>query len=300
MATFQENVVQTWGQAGRAWLEQLPRITTILAERWHLTDLQPASNLSYNYILLGYQHSKPIALKIGFDAQALRQEMVALQAYHGIGCVQLIDSTFDMYNALLIERAVPGTSLALLFPEHDDQAVAYAATIMQQLHSAQMPIDVRVPHIQDWLKDLENPHPTLVDHYHLKKAQAMVQHLLATQAAPVLLHGDLHHHNILATSDHWTAIDPKGVVGEPAYEVGAFIRNPLPEILQQQEAAVLLQRRLTLFAQLLGIDYQRLHAWSYVQAVLASCWAMQDGQADVAKIMEEVATILDGLSQKSE
>lgn len=49
----------------------------------------------------------------------------------------------------------------------------------------------------------------------------------------MLLHGDLHHYNVRFDRDHgWNAIDPKGVVGEFEYEVGALLRNPIkqPEI----------------------------------------------------------------------
>jgi streptomycin 6-kinase len=39
---------------------------------------------------------------------------------------------------------------------------------------------------------------------------------------------DLHHYNVLSDSGRgWLAIDPKGLVGEVEYEVGAAIRNPI-------------------------------------------------------------------------
>jgi len=46
-------------------------------------------------------------------------------------------------------------------------------------------------------------------------------------------------------------------------------------------------RRLELFAQLLALDQQRLQQWSYVQSVLAACWAMDDGQTDPKMAMVE-------------
>lgn len=52
-------------------------------------------------------------------------------------------------------------------------------------------------------------------------AEALFAELLSSKAARVLLHGDPHHYNIVQASparDGWPAIDPKGVVGEPAYE----------------------------------------------------------------------------------
>jgi len=39
-----------------------------------------------------------------------------------------------------------------------------------------------------------------------------------------------------ASEDGWVAIDPKVVIGEPAYEVAAFIRNPMPALLKHADA----------------------------------------------------------------
>ena len=90
----------------------------------------------------------------------------------------------------------------------------------------------------------------------------------------MLLHGDLHHENIIsAVRDPWLAIDPKGVVGEAEYEVGAFLRNrlflgPRPERL--------LARRVDQFVEELGFDRERVLGWSLAQAVLAACWSFED------------------------
>ncbi len=93
-------------------------------------------------------------------------------------------------------------------------------------------------------------------------------------SAPVLLHGDLHHDNILsADREPWLAIDPKGVVGEAEYEVGAFVRNrlfagPKPEML--------LARRVDQFVDELGFDRERIVGWSLAQAVLSAWWSFED------------------------
>jgi len=134
--------------------------------------------------------------------------------------------------ALLLERAVPGITLKSLFPDNDDAAVAHAVTVMKRLHAVPVSNLTSFACVQDWLKALDKAHPAL-SRTHISKARELAQYLVATQNRPVLLHGDLHHENILSSShDGWLAIDPKGVVGESAYEVGAFVRGPFPELLQ--------------------------------------------------------------------
>lgn len=91
---------------------------------------------------------------------------------------------------------------------------------------------------------------------------------------PVLLHGDLHQHNILsAVRQPWLGIDPKGVVGEAEYEVGAFMRN---RVLHASNPETLLARRLDQFADELGFDRERILGWSLAQAVLAAWWSFED------------------------
>jgi streptomycin 6-kinase len=93
----------------------------------------------------------------------------------------------------------------------------------------------------------------------------------------VVLHGDLHHFNVLRSGEGWLAIDPKGVVGERAYEPGALLRNPWPGLLDVPDPTEVLRRRSAQLAEALDLDLERVRAWAYVQAVLAAEWCVQDG-----------------------
>ena len=109
------------------------------------------------------------------------------------------------------------------------------------------------------------------------EAERLFAELLASQSEPVVLHGDLHHFNILAAERQpWLAIDPKGVVGEPEYEVGAFLRNPMPDLLSKPHPGSILARRLDQFSEELGFDRERLRSWGIAQAVLSAWWSIED------------------------
>ena len=105
---------------------------------------------------------------------------------------------------------------------------------------------------------------------YLKKARQIRDQLLKTDDPDVLLHGDLHHDNILQNGDDWVVIDPKGVIGESAYEVAAFIRNPIPELLNHAAAPNIIHNRVTRFAEALELSERRIIDWCFVQAVLPS------------------------------
>jgi streptomycin 6-kinase len=119
----------------------------------------------------------------------------------------------------------------------------------------------------------------------VSQAERLFRELLDSMAEPVLLHGDLHHENILAADNQpsrtegarvWLAIDPKGVTGEPAYEVGALLRNPWPELLSMPQPGQLLARRVDQLSAELGFEQERIVGWGLAQAVLAAWWCIED------------------------
>ena len=146
---------------------------------------------------------------------------------------------------------------------------------MKKLHTVNIPKDHTFPHIKDWLAALDNDWS--IPHDFLQKAKKLRDELLQTSKLDVLLHGDLHHDNILQDADGWLVIDPKGVIGEPAYEVAAFIRNPMLELLNHYDAPNIIDNRVTRFAELFELPSQRILDWCFVQAVLAWVWALEDG-----------------------
>ncbi len=272
MKTFEQNIINLYGEKGRQWRENLPNLVTQLANTYGLSNLKPVNNLSYNYVLSGFQGAQPIILKLGLDIDGFKREAAALMAFLGFGVVEILSENNGL---LLLECAVPGISLKSYFPENDDQAINITANVIKRLHKAPIPSTHAFPHIKDWLavldSDLEIPLQTL------QKAREIRDKLLKTAEPDVLLHGDLHHDNILQNGDDWLVIDPKGVIGEPAYEVAAFIRNPIPELLNHADAPNIIHNRVSRFANLLGIPAKRILDWCFVQAVLAWIWALEDG-----------------------
>ena len=129
-----------------------------------------------------------------------------------------------------------------------------------------------------------------------ERAEALFAELLASSGAPMLLHGDLHHENILAAERApWLAIDPKGLIGEAEYEVGALMRNPLPRLLALPDVTATLARRFDILAETLGFDRQRMIAWSYAQAVLSAWWHIEDhghGWEPTIALAERLAPLL--------
>lgn len=268
---FQSNMINIYGERGQAWLDELPQLIQSLSLKFSLRDLKEVTHLSHHAVLSGFQDHTPIILKLGLDHQALEQEGFILKCFSGCGVVKVL--TQDR-GVLLLERAIPGTSLRSHPVKSEEESIKIAWGCIQKLHQAKIPQLHSTPHIHDWLTPLNQDWN--IPSVYLKKARRLSHQLLKSTSLEVLLHGDLHHDQILKSGDDWVVIDPKGVIGEPAYEVGAFIRNPIPEILNEGNKSEIIQARIQVFAHLLELPPQRILDWSLVQAVLCWVWALED------------------------
>ncbi len=289
MNTFHSNIISIYGEKGKAWLAKLPQLVSAISLRMDLRDLKEVTNLTYNYVLSGFQGDNPIILKLGLDHKALTREAYALRCFEGCGAVNVLAEDKGM---LLLERAVHGTSLKSYFPTNENESIEIVCNVIQKLHQANIPVTHNFPHIRDWLTAL-NCHceglsmkqsragslrfardDVLLNY--LQKARKLRNQLLQTAKPDVLLHGDLHHDNILQNGENWLVIDPKGVIGEAAYEVAAFIINPIPELPHHADAPNIIFKRITHFVKIMELPSQRILDWCFVQAVLAWVWSIED------------------------
>jgi len=226
-----------------------------------------------------------VVLKVSHPNPEYSSEMAALRAYDGHGIARLLAADIDL-GAMLIERLRPGTPLAEI--DDDETVTRTAAAVMQQLWIA-APKDPRgvFASVEKWSRGFQRlratfgggtgPFPQAL----VNQSEAIYRDLLASSAPPALLHGDLHHWNILAAERApWLALDPKGLLGEPAYEIGAWLRNRWPDGAQSPVWKTALQRqidlRLGIFHEMLGFDRQRMLAWNMAQAVLSAWWSYED------------------------
>ncbi|MCU1264326.1 MAG: aminoglycoside/hydroxyurea antibiotic resistance kinase [Acidobacteria bacterium] len=278
---FVETVRSTFGAAGESLLRDLPQIEAESIARWNLELFDPFDNLSFNYVVPGrLAGGTQIVLKIGIpENQELHTEIAALRLYDGKGMARLIDAQPEK-GVLLIERILPGVPLT---SETDDSvATEIAAEIMRSL-CLPAPINHSFPSTAKWFSGFgrlrekfaggTGPLPESL----VSRAEDLSTQLLESSSANVVLHGDLHHENILRSDrQRWLAIDPKGVVGEPCYEVGAFMRNPIELFGSPATAVAAVERRFKILGEVLGFDRDRMAAWAFAQAVLSAWWCLED------------------------
>ena len=107
------------------------------------------------------------------------------------------------------------------------------------------------------------------------RAETLYDELMATNREMVVLHGDLHHWNILsAEREPWLVIDPKGYFGDPGYEIGAFLANYPDASCKGRDRSELDIRRMEIMAEELDMPRDRIIKWGLVLAVIWARWSV--------------------------
>lgn len=278
-SAFTKNILTVFDD-GKAWLSHLPAAIKATEKQWDIRVLAHYPNLSYNFVApVLRQDGTRAVLKLGIPRDELASEIQALRAWKGRGAVKLLAGEPEK-GALLLEMLEPGRSF---WDSHDDiLACQTCAKLLKQLWSAQTDLQ-SYRNLESWSQELlsyansytktSSPIPyALVD-----KARGLRQELLQ-ETEQVLLHGDLHHDNMLSASRQaYLAIDPKGIAGPRGYDVGPFLMNP-DKRNGGYIAKNVTELRLELFSEILELPKTYLAAWGLVHCLLSLCWDLHEGK----------------------
>lgn len=261
----------TLGRAGPASLMHVNRRTfDIHLARW---DLVPDGEvvMTPSSLLLPVRHDGvPAMLKIAHEEEERRGG--ALMAWWaGDGAARVLARHGD---ALLLERVVGPRSLVRMVADgRDDAASRILCKTATRLHRTRPgPAPGLVP-LAVWFEALA---PAARAHGgRLAAADAAARTLLADSREIVVLHGDIHHGNVLDGGERgWLAIDPKGLLGERTFDFVNILRNP--------DAATALDpgrlgRQVAVLADAAALERRRLLRWTLAFAGLSAAWRLAEG-----------------------
>ena len=274
--------------AGAAWLQRLPQLVQRAQQRWGLHLAEPFGVGTTAWTAPGTcADGTPIVLKVTFPHDEARDEAAALGLWHGLAAVELLDHHQQDW-ALLLRRAHPGT-LLLHDPAPETVRLNHGLQVLANLHRAkaanaplsQLPVvsgtwagiaRARAHRWQHLLHGVEAPVAAGLDLLHRFADPA------AMPAPQVVLHGDLNPGNLLLDSPpghpaHWLAIDPKPMLGDPAYDVWPLVSQiGSPFADHAAGPFTVMHQRVQLAAAALGIPGLRIAQWGLARTVEAVLW----------------------------
>jgi streptomycin 6-kinase len=302
---FISNIQNVFQEDGRAFLDALPDLIIESSAHWELTDVQPVSNLSYNFVAFANRRDHQVVLKIGLPNRESKSEMAALRLFNGEGACRLIDYDEEKYW-MLLERLNPGVMLSTL--EDDEEATHIAADVMTKIWRPLQHVTLseakgldqegerlfgrdeyslraiydKFIRLSDWFDGLKRLRATFncgtgpLNEKLVDRVEHSVKEFFAENHKPVLMHGDFHHFNILSSERGWVVIDPKGVIGPAGYEVGPLLMNPWDDLLKGNNYRLMTKRRIDILHERLGFERERILEWGLAHAVLSAWWSIED------------------------
>ncbi|MGK5631355.1 aminoglycoside phosphotransferase family protein [Streptomyces sp. URMC 123] len=312
-----EAVAERGGEAGRAWLADLPRLAARALERWELTAervLVPGGRGSL-VVLVRRADGEPAALKLvpppepapdgGPDgggpaahprtAGRATREQAALDHWKGWGAVRLLAAD-PAAGALLLERLHPEVSLSSL-PEA--KALLEAAGTVRRLwiepepgHPFETVAErtgraagaLRSAAGEPWARDAA----ALFD-----EALAARAELVAHAPEQLLLHGGFRQGKVLwGERAPWLAVGPDPLVGERAYDLAQLVRDRLEDLVAASGGPAAARRRVARLADSLDVDRDRLRGWTLFRAVDAARDAFAGGRRQKGELLLEFASWL--------
>jgi streptomycin 6-kinase len=277
------------------WLAALPGKLDQLAQQWSLMLGPHFPGLSYNYVAPATRaDGTACVLKVGrrWDGELLT-EIEALRLWNGDGAARLLEAEPES-GALLIERLQPGTDLAEVAARDDDEATHIAANLLRHLWRPAPP-GHKLRTLRSWFGSFDRNREALLRGDRgfpaplFERADALLAELTASTPVEAILHGDHHHYNILTslrpgeTTPQWRAIDPKGLAGDPTFDICQFLFNPF----EFDESPTAINRRLDVFTSELGLNPTRTRQWCFLWAILQASWDFEDN--DDAGVQENLA-----------
>ena len=180
---------------------------------------------------------------------------------------------FDAEAGLLLEeRIIPGTTL-----RRETSLAKRIQIFLQVFGRIHMPVDSGETYL-DWLEQIcEYCVRHQMDEDMASRAYLFCREMFGKYPERVLLHGDLHHDNLLLRTDgSYAIIDPKGVVGPAIMDLPRFILNEFDTVHLCPDRQHL-EEVILLLGEQSGYPDSDIRKLFYMETVLANIWRVEDG-----------------------
>lgn len=204
--------------------------------------------------------------------------------WNGDGAARVFKHESDV---ILMERAMGTRSLVSMAKMgQDDEASKIICEVVAKLHAQNNNLPSALVSLSTWFRSLYAAAKEKGGIF--TQASLIAEELLENPQDNVVLHGDIHHHNILDFGQHgWMAIDPKGLLGERGFDYANIFCNLDWEVATNPGR---LTHQATIIAKTAGLERSRLIKWVFAYAGLSAAWSLADGDSpDLALAIANLA-----------
>jgi streptomycin 6-kinase len=216
------------------------------------------------------QHGAPAMLKVATEPEEAFGGLL-MAWWSGDGAARVLAHERP---ALLLERATTGRTLSDLVRDgQDDEASRIMCGVIARLHAPRHKPPPDLVPLTRWFRDLTEASQDGL----LARAKAVALALLAESQPPSVLHGDIHHDNVLDFGERgWLVIDPKRLIGDRYFDYLNLFCNPDYASATNPD---LFARRLAVVVEAAGLERTRLLRWLLAWCGLSAVWCLNDPQS---------------------
>lgn len=276
---FVKNTLEVCPESGEKWFNDLPQIIESLSEKWQMKVEKPFENLSYNYVapcICADGNEAVLKIALPLNNPEFFNEAKYLQIQDGDGAVKVLNFDKEL-RAMLLEKLNPGKHLKEIFAGNEQSAVEVTADLIKK-NRRKASADSEFILLEVWFENFfKRARNTEFPREYLKHTEEIFYEF-NNSSQKFLLHGDLHHENILsAEREPFLVIDPKGIVGELGFETGAFLNNHASWLAGDINLREKLIKAVAHFSEAFEIEPRDLYKWAFAQMVLSIWWTFEDG-----------------------
>lgn len=278
---YRKKIELLCGDEGVRWLNSLPDQVDQFEQKWNIKTFDPFT-LSYNYVCPAITtDGQNVVLKLSFpNNHEFMTEIEAIKRFPEEVTIKILEEDLEK-GCVLLEQAIPGTPVAKITPDEDQ--IHFVAQVIKKLHKPIIEEDKKTfCSISNWAEIFDKyiKHDKdglgIVPRNLVDLGKSIFTEFLQEDKQQYLLHGDLHNDNILQSKRGWLVIDPKGIVGEREFELGAYLRNPYYDLPHNSDYKAIETRRIMQFANELGFDRERIRLWALASTIISMLWFWED------------------------
>ncbi len=274
-----------------------------LVRKWQIDELQLIESFSASLVFKGFSRIYgAVVMKYSINRDDFLSEVSALKYFDGRGCCKLIDVDIDN-KVLLEESLLPGIELSK--EEQLEKRLDVFCDLYYKLHLSKDKQEKFLCNVQrnkhfktyrdwvfritDYMENQENWNDVTL---HMMRAKELYKEIAQEFAEVCLLHGNFHYYNILKAEDNYKVIDPKGVVGNPIFDIPRYVLNEFWDEEDKEEVDVTIEKIFDYLSHKLKITKEVLSKLIYIEGTMAICWCVESGA-----IIDDETNFLNTLDQ---
>lgn len=286
---YEQKIIKIFGKYGHDFLNNIDNIIQKNSKIYNLTDFKVVNNLTYNLVMTAFSKKYgDVIVKIGLPDKESIQEIIALNIFNGHFACKCYEHNFEDCFYIL-ERLKPASNL-LEIKDKDKRIEIFCDLVKQLPVKFDTNLKINLPNFREKLnvafskarKDAES-YKEIIDLIEIADEEYKKIENLGLDK--YVLHGDLHHGNIVLHNNQYKAIDPHGVIGENILEIGCFIEN---EIWLFDKSVENIKDVIKKVATNMNASEKDIAQATFIRMVLSAAWSAEEKEWRLVDINEGI------------